>query len=226
MLRNYARSNRYFPPCALFLMWVMFQYSIQPNPILDSLTVTAVLLLFISAWVNYSFFETEDSVQEHITILQIGSVKKYLLCKIAASLLVSFLLSLFAVLYPLLFNKLDGEVTISNLSMGWIAHMEFALLGTAIAALFNSRLVANTGTALGCIIIILIVSLGQGAILHLLPSGWSFIQWLLPPVYPIVQYMANMETYSSLQGLFFFVYPLLYAVILIVVYARLMKNRM
>lgn len=226
LIRNYVRSYRYFPPFAVFLVWVMFLYMVGPNPVLDSFAVTASVLFFISAWINYSFYENEDAVQEMVTILHVRHAGTYLFHRIMASFLISLTLATFAIVYPLLLNRLDGDVSLISIIIGWVVHMEFALLGLSIAALFNSKLVSKPITAITCILIILAGSLGQGTLAQHLPSGWKFIHWLLPPVYPIIEWMMNPAVLTMRKTLLVFGYPLIYAAILIAGYIRIMRYKL
>lgn len=226
LIRNYIRSHQYFLPVTVFLVWVMFLYMVGPNPVLDSFAVTAAVLFFISAWINYSFYENEETVQETITILHVKSIGTYLSHRIAASFLINLFLAGFAIFYPILFNRLVDDITIRSVLIGLLVHIEFALLGQSIAAFFNSRLTANPITAMTCIFMILAGSLGQGAIIQQLPSGWTFFQWLLPPVYPIMEWMMNPASLTVSKALFLFGYPVVYAGILMAGYIRMLKYKL
>ena len=225
LTRDFSRSYRYIPSLFTFLICLCLFYTYAPNPIMGSYAATSVLLLLISSWLAYSFFASQERVQEQITILRLGSAKKYYAGVLCSVFLLTALLALCSILYPIVFDKFDVPATWEHVTVGFVAHLSLAILGIAIAALFNSRLVSKMSYAIGGILALLAISFSQGKLVDILPPGIQWITWVLPPAFPTMDMLMNYEEYSVLGRIGVLVLPFPYSAGLLAICWQWMKRK-
>ncbi|MCG7407260.1 hypothetical protein MH117_07500 [Paenibacillus sp. ACRRX] len=197
LLRQYVRSNRYFPPLAVLGLCLMMLYSMQPNPVLDSYAASAVMLFFISAWFCYGFGHTEHPYQEMISIVHIKNPNLYFLSKLIAASVLIGISCLFVVLLPVLMQVFDRPVTWKDMLLGLIGHLELAILAACITACFQSKGVGKRSVVLGGLVLTLILSLCQGAFLHNFPDWLLPLSWFIPPAYHVMDVLMNAGKRSN-----------------------------
>lgn len=211
LLRNYTRSHRYFPPFAACLFIVMMNYSVKPNPVMETYGNTGIFIYVIAAWVAYQMFVGENQVQEQLSILHLGSFVRYQWGKIAASLLIMTGLSLFTVLYPIVFDKFNEPVALPRFLYAWLIHMELAGLGIAIAYLWSSALRVKMSTAIAGILLLIALSSAQGSVAEALPAMVKPLLWLLPPAHSSLSLFMKDAALSIYDKAWYALWPLLYS---------------
>lgn len=225
LIRDFSRSHRYIPSLLTFVIFIGLFYTYAPNPIMGSYAATSVLLFLIASWLAYGFFASQEQVQEQITILRLGSAKKYYAGVLCSVVLLVVLLDLYSILYPIIFNKFDKPATWEHVTVAFAAHFGLALLGTSFAALFNSRLEAKMGHAIGGILALIAISFSQGKLGELLPPGIQWMTWLLPPAFPAMDMLMNYEKYSVLGRIGVLLLPFLYSAGLLAICWQRMKRQ-
>ncbi|WP_374017144.1 hypothetical protein ABU162_23595 [Paenibacillus thiaminolyticus] len=210
LLRNYTRSHRYFPPFGACLFAVMMNYSVKPNPVMETYGNTGIFIYVIAAWVAYPLFVGENPVQEQLSILHLGSFARYQWGKIAACLLIMTGLSLFTVLYPIVFDKFNESVGLPRFLYAWLVHMELAGLGIAIAYLWSSALWVKTSTAIAGILLLIALSSAQGTVAEALPALLKPLLWLLPPAHSSLSLFMRDAALSVNEKIWHTMWPLIY----------------
>jgi hypothetical protein len=183
----YLRSYRYFPPVATYLIFIIVFYTYRPNPAIDSYTVTATALYYIIAWLSLGFFAIEHSVQQQLTLIHSKSYLRNFFAKIATLFLIAMGLTLFSFLYPIVFNLLDEPLTIKVALFSLLHHLIVALLGIALASLFQRDLVKSVITSIGGLTLVLVGSLVYIAFTPFIPKQADFLFYLFPPAYKMVE---------------------------------------
>ncbi|MDP4093226.1 MAG: hypothetical protein Q8920_07680 [Bacillota bacterium] len=230
MFRDYLRSYKYIVPILLFIVFLLGIYVDQPVDVLGSYIITSIFVYFISAWLALGFLDTEDNVQQQLTILHSGNQSIYYLCKIVFVWVITLLLSLIAVVYPILIHAFMRPIDSTDLLLGFLSHVTLGLLGTSIGCLFNTRLIRDRRLALLGLYLVIIISIIQGTLISAVPF-LKYIIYLLPPVYFT---MNNISTASNLKPidlssnidiLLYFGIIFLYLIALIFIFIKLMKKK-
>ncbi len=159
-------------------------------------------------------------------MIHMRSVPRYYVGMLVSVLAVVFAFAVFALAYPIVFNKLVRMPTPAEIVVGLLAHMGMACLGSVIACFFNQRFVPRPFFAIGGLLGVAILSFSQGALAQQLGEQFQWIEWALPPAFQLLDLMMNYGSYSSGSTIGSIVLPFLYAAVLAAIFVRLMKRRL
>ncbi|ULO09954.1 hypothetical protein H1230_14990 [Paenibacillus sp. 19GGS1-52] len=221
LLRSYTRSQRYFAPFAGLVIAVLVLYSYKPNPVMNSYAATAVLLFIGCAWMGLSFLNHEHSVQAQITIVHLRSARKYTAGRLITLALLTLLLDLLIVIYPLVSDRFDEPAGGYRILVALVGHGLLGMLGIAIALYLQASWVKKSSHALGILLAIIAISIGATKISSLLPAQWQLLTLLLPPVSPMMDTLMNADTLPISDVLLSFVHVFLYTAVLVALYLYL-----
>ncbi|WP_077300819.1 hypothetical protein [Virgibacillus pantothenticus] len=178
----YIKSYNFVAPMSIFIMILVVNYSIYPNPVLASYGATAIYLYIIAAWISLRFFHTEDIVQQQVTILHAGNDKKYFCSMYLAAGCIVALLAFVSIFYPLVFGMFSKQVTLQELGIGFATHCLLGMVAITLSGVFSRAIIAkkiNSWLGLSFMLIVSIASLGLE---QLIPGYWKYILFILPPV--------------------------------------------
>ncbi|BBI36045.1 hypothetical protein [Cohnella abietis] len=225
-LKYYFRSHKYIAPLIIYVLSIIFIYSIVPNPVMPSYSLTATLLFVISVWIGHGYIDVEDEVQQLITALHMGSVRKYYLSKIVVLFGVLTVLAIVTVLYPIVFNKFVRAPTLSEGISGCLSHILLSFMGASLAFLFTSKTVKKLSYAVAGLFVVVVLCLAGAGIVKLVPPEIAFLGWLLPPVYRIMDVLNNYETSKSYEMVWSLLATFVYSAVLFVIFIRQMEKRL
>ncbi|MGX4668959.1 ABC transporter permease [Cerasibacillus sp. JNUCC 74] len=188
-LRDYLKSYNYVAPFSVFIIMLIVNYAFYPNPVLASYGVTAIYLYILTAWVTVTFFHTEDSIQEGITIIHTGSENKFFVSKYLSLLFITIVFAVISVVYPVVFGMFSEQVTIESLTIGFLTHLLLGVLAISIGALFTRNIVETKSNQWLGIILVLVVSISSLGIQQLLPPSWEYLLLLIPPISEVIVQM-------------------------------------
>lgn len=191
ILHEYYRSNRYFPLLAIFILVIFISYSYKPNPIISSYSVTALSMFFISALLCVSVFSTETPVQKNVTLIHTGSVPLYYLSKLLSVWFISFVLVLFAFLYPIILGIFGESITLLVSLFALMNHLLLATLGICVGCFFTKEFMKSSINAIGGLWLVLLLSVPFDSLTEKLPDLVRPILWILPP---------SVHTITTLEG--------------------------
>lgn len=224
-LHNYFRSHKYFPPISTFIILIFVFYSYKPNPIIDSYAVTAIILYIISAWLCISVLSLDSSVERQLMILHVGGENRYYLSKLISVLLISLLLTLYAFLYPVIFDMFNGSVGFTIGLVSIINHVFLSVLGICIASLFSKIITENAINSYGGLALVIILSLASIGLYHTLPSYFKNIVWIIPPATSTQTPLINWNGENIWEvSLFPFIWMIIYSSVLLFLFLRLAKK--
>lgn len=225
-LHDYIRSHKYFPPMSTFFVLILVFYTYKPNPIIDSYAVTALFLFVISAWLCLSVLSLDSPVQRQLMILHLGSSYRYYLAKLLSIGLIAVLLTVFAFLYPIIFNMFSDSVSPAVGFVSFVNHLLLAALGICTAGFFSKVMMENAINAYGGLTLTIILSIAALGIKNALPASFKYIIWLLPPAaitqQPLIQW--ERESLSSISYLPF-LWILIYTGIIMLLFLILVNKR-
>ncbi|WP_128660254.1 hypothetical protein [Paenibacillus sp. 598K] len=221
----FMRSYRYGPPTVVFILGIVFVYSVVPNPVMDSYAFSTVFLFIVSAALCYMVIDIETPNQEAVTMLHSGSIRKLYLAKLLYSWLYSLPLALVAVLYPAVLQRFDRNPSLEELSLSFLYHVASSWLGVAIACWFGSKFVRARVVSFILLSVLVVVAIAAQGIENLLPDGIKKAVVLLPPLHRTVQVFLNYETATMYHKLSAIGASLLYGTILSVLFLFVLHKR-
>ncbi|GEN88739.1 hypothetical protein MKY30_23190 [Oceanobacillus sp. FSL W8-0428] len=225
-LHDYVRSHKYFPPISTFFVLILVFYTYKPNPIIDSYAITALFLFVISAWLCLSVLSLDSPVQRQLMILHLGSSYRYYLAKLLTVALIAALLTVFAFLYPIIFNMFSDSVSPAVGFISFVNHLLLAVLGIGVAGFFSKMMMESAINAYGGLVLTIILSIAAPGIENILPASFKYIVWLLPPATitqrPLIQWKGE-----SLSGISYlpFLWIMIYAGIILLLFLILANRR-
>ena len=212
MLRSYSTSQRYFAPVAAVIISVLFLYTYKPNPVMNSYAATAVMLFVGCAWMGLSFLNHEQAVQRQVAVVHLRSAVKHSLGGMLALSLLTLVLSLLIVVYPVATGNFKESAGVYRMALAFAGHMSLGLLGISISLYLQASWVPKTSYAIGILLAILILSIGGTKLAELIPG--PFVPLLLPPVAPVMDALMNADKLSGLTVLGTFGHTLVYIMLL------------
>ncbi|OAB35988.1 hypothetical protein [Paenibacillus glacialis] len=225
LLRNYNRSYRFIPPLFTYLIFIGMFYTYKPNPVMGSFAVTSVLSFIVTAWICYSFMQSESPVQEEITLLHLRNPAKYYIGLLIAIVLMSLILLIVAMAYPIVGDYFDRPVGSEDILVGLLSHLGLSFLGIAIAVFFTGKFVSRPSVSIGGILIVITLSFCQGAISSQLSPSLEWLTWILPPTFHSMNLLMNYERYSGAEIVWLLMVPFIYSFIILTIYIQCMRRK-
>ncbi|AIQ47669.1 hypothetical protein R70723_18540 [Paenibacillus sp. FSL R7-0273] len=198
MLKSYSTSQRYFAPVAAIIIFVLFLYTYKPNPVMSSYAATGIILFIGCAWLGISFLNHEQAVQRQVTIVQLRSSVKYSLGGILTLAVLTSVLAMLAVMYPVLTGSFAEPAGIYRIALAFAGHLLLGMLGVSLSLFLQTSWVPKASYATGLLLIILILSVSGLKLADLIPG--PLVPLLLPPAALLMDAMMHAEE-RSLPGL-------------------------
>lgn len=224
-LQDYIRSHKYFPPISTYIILIFVFYTYTPNPIMDSYAVTGLILYVISSWLCVSLLSLDHPVQKQVMILHIKNSTRYYVSKLISVWFISLSLTVYAFLYPIIFNMFNEPVTITIGLVSLVNHIFLATLGICVASLFNRSLMGSPINSTGGLALTLTISVAALGIYEVLPATLKNVVWIIPPAINTQSLLMNWsgERITDLS-LFPFVWILVYSLLILLVFLKLSKR--
>ncbi|MHA7965493.1 hypothetical protein ACX93W_15275 [Paenibacillus sp. CAU 1782] len=223
--KSFMTSYRYAPPMFVYLLGIIFVYSVVPNPVMGSYAFSASFLFVVSIALGAAVIDLEKANQELITTMHAGGLSKLNVAKVLYSWCFLLPLGCFAVAYPALLNKFDRAPTIEELLMATGYHAAAAWLGISIACWFTVKLFASRVQSLMLLAAVIACSLGAKGLENVLPQGWSAVLHVLPPIRHSIYAMINYDSVSWAVKLWAMIGCLLYGLVSALLFTVLMNKR-
>ncbi|WP_010094289.1 hypothetical protein [Ornithinibacillus scapharcae] len=225
-MRDFLRSQKYFPPLSTFILLMVVFYSYKPNPVIDSYAVTSLMMYVISAWLCTSFLALDSPVQRQLMILHAGGKNHYYIGKFMAIAITSTIFTLFAFMYPIIFGMFQENVSLSVGFISLMNHFMLSLLGIGVASLFSRIFMNSTVNSYGGLALTITISFTTIGLYEVLPTMFKNLVWVIPPAImtqkPLMNW--NGQTLSNIEW-FPFVWILIYASLLISIFFILVKRK-
>lgn len=222
---RFMKSYRYAAPTVIYVLGIIFVYSVVPNPVMESYAFSAAFLFVAVIAIGAAVIDLEGANQEMVTTLHAGSLGKLYLAKLLYSWCFALPLGGFAVVYPAMFGKFDRFPLPDEWVMAIGVHAAAAWLGVSLACwftvkLFRSRLISLLGLS-----VVAVCALSSFGIGKLLPKGWAAASFLLPPMGHTIAAMIDYGNASVMAILSAVGSPLLYGAISMLLFMTVMIRR-
>ncbi|WP_404458942.1 hypothetical protein [Oceanobacillus kapialis] len=225
LFKDYLRSFLYVPPVTIFFLWTFVAYTYVPNPVFSSYAVSCAVLYFITAWITVTLINKEDTTQLHITTVHARSIIAVLIGKLLVVLFVVSCLTVLAVFYPILIGAFNRSVTIWDVMVAILVHVLISLLSIAVSLYFTKIWNKRTLSTWLLLVLILVISLAKGRIVNGLPDSLSFISWIIPPSFTIMEMLSEDTVLLNASLLFNTLYIVSYVVFLFGIFFVLLRKR-
>ncbi|MTW86899.1 hypothetical protein F3157_14700 [Virgibacillus dakarensis] len=224
-MQDYIRSYQFVPPVCLFLLWTIVSYTYTPNPVLSSYGVSCAVLYFISAWMSVTIMQTTDSVQLQITIVNAKSVIKIFSSMILSVLVIISMLSAFAIFYPIMIGAFDRPVTLQDIFIAACSHLLISMLSISITIYLSWMTRVKTVSSWLLLVLVLLISLVKGGLVGVLPQFMSYITWVIPPAFSIVDLLGDDSLLINARLLLEWMYVLIYSGVLFFLFVMRIRKR-
>lgn len=189
---KFLKSYIFIPPIFIYLLCLISIYIYKDVPVLSSYGSTSIVLFLIMTWLTIINFKHDTINERYILYIQLRSKNNYLKLKVLYLFLVSCLLILLSLFYPLLIQVFNKDVTLNLIFIGLISHILMGLFGILLGAFVTNTKIASKNFNWLLTILIIIVTLTK----DLLIEQFSFLQWILwtlPPISSIL-YLLNKDS--------------------------------
>ncbi|MCZ8539386.1 ABC transporter permease [Psychrobacillus psychrodurans] len=209
-------------------MILIINYTFIPNPILDSYSFTSLVLFFIMGWVTITILHAEDQGLQQLTILHAKNKSGYYLALVINCAFVGLILSIVAVVYPIVFHVFKPGLLTIHIVIGFLAHFSLVILSIALSLFFTRELVKSNVNSWWGVISILVVSLAL-AVAKADILKVKILTWILPPLRYSLEIMSVGDKFTSVPVLVYaqfawiFIYSLILITIFIVVVSKSRK---
>ncbi len=230
IFRDYIRSYKYIVPILIFACFLLGIYAIRPNDVTYSYVISSAVIYMLAAWLTLGLLNTEDTVAQQVTILHCKSQTIYYVCKLLFVWIFTMILSVLAIIYPIIINTFDRQVNLTDIMLAIISHSLLSLLGIAVAAIFNQRFINDRRLSILALYMVIILSLIQGKLTEIIPF-LKYPLFILPPVFYSLDRMGSTSNYSMVSSsgipsvLASFAIILLYSLLLIFIYIKASRKK-
>lgn len=157
--------------------------------------------------------------------LHIGSWNRYYMPKLISVGLLSIMLTVYAFVYPIIFNMFNEPVTPTIGLVSLVNHIFLAILGISVASLFSKAIMESAVNSFGGLALIIVVSMAAIGIYDVLPSSIKNIVWIIPPAASTQAPLTNWDSESILDlSMFPFIWVIIYALVLLYLFLKLAKR--
>ena len=222
---HYVRTYKYLGPMLLFGIALFFIYSVVPNPVMPSYSLTATLTFLVASWLGFGYVDAEDETQQMIGTLHAGGQTKYYAARAAVIAVWIACLAVIAVAYPILFGKFDRRPETAEALISLSGHAGLGMLGAAVSYLFTCKLVRKLSYAVIGLLLVAAVSLAAGGISDALPDPLTGLVWLLPPVFPLMDAFNRYGEMTNGYQSIVLATPWLYSAALFGLFLKLMYRK-
>lgn len=221
-LQMYIRKYKFLAPAVCFILFLFINYSVAPNPIRSSFGSTMILNFLMVPWFTLSFLRSQSNSHQVINSLHMKSKTKFLISSYISLLLLSILLSLTAVLYPLLIGAFDLAPSVGVILFALFSHFVISFLAATIALLFSKIVMRNPGTSWPGLILVLALLLAVASAER--DSLFYFLNYILPPVSMLIS-TVNEGVFSTTKMTAVYLLSIFYLLILMAISISIFKKK-
>ncbi|WP_052343681.1 hypothetical protein [Bacillus massiliigorillae] len=181
-LKNYIRSLIFIPPVVLYICWVGILYAYSTLDVLNSYANSAVVLYVILTWISMNIFRLEEETEKHILLVHLRQKEYFLYGKWITCIVMMIPLVLTAHFYPILTNSFQAELISSDHILSIYSHVGLGVLGVITGSFFGGTNITRTRYVWLLSALTVTASFAHSQIVELLPNGFSWLLWVLPPL--------------------------------------------
>ena len=181
-IKNYIRSLLFIPPVALYMAWIIVQYSYRNVEVMSSYSNTAIVLVVIATWISMNVFRIEEKTEKHILLVQLPRREQFLYGKWITCLLFTLPLVFLAHFYPILTDSFNRPLVVTDYILSFYAHIGLAGLGVLTGSFFCGTKVKDSYYVWLLTALTVTSSFAYPLLIEALPNFISWVLWILPPL--------------------------------------------
>lgn len=221
----FMRSYRYGPPTFVFILGIIFVYSVVPNPVMESYAFSTSFLFIVSCVLCYAIIDIETPNQESVTILHSGSFFILYLSKLLYSWIFTIPLALYAVLFPAIFHKFDRNPSFEELFMSFLYHLSITWLGVSLACWFSSKFIRSRLSSFLMLSLLIVITFSVSPLENLLPERLKYAIFLLPPLDKTINVLSYYDDATPFLKMSAIGAPLFYGIIIGALFLFVLNKR-
>lgn len=223
-LQMYMRKYKFVPPAGCYVLFLCLNYSIAPNPVWSSFGSTMVLNFLLMAWFTLSFMQSQSKAQQVISSLHMKNTTKFYVSHYLFLLVLSLLLSLSAVCFPMLIGAFDQTIGINVFLFALFNHAVITFLSATIAMLFSKNLMRKPSNSWLGVVLTLVVLLAIASIET--NSPFSVLSYILPPIGLLLHMMnEGMASIMKLSTIIVYLLSIFYSMALMIIGISIVKKK-
>jgi len=181
-LKNYMRSLFFIPPVALYFIWVFILYAYSSMNPLNSYANSAIVLYFIMTWITMNVFRIDEEAEKHILLVHLSQKEHYLYGKWLTCVVMMLPLLVIAHFYPIITNSFTEALTPIDHVLSFYCHIGLGGLGILVGSFFAGTSITKKRYVWLLTTLTVTLSFAHSRLTEILPSGFSLVLWILPPV--------------------------------------------
>lgn len=199
--KQYVLSAKYVVP--FIGLFVVFQvmYSVMPIDIVSNFALMSLILFIIMVGVGMTCQAIEPGVSEQIIILRIQSERKYYIGQVLFFAVLSGLVTLLSLCYPVIDHFLNGKMLFMrniqppDIIGGFLLMFACSFVGCMMGEIFSPRVIRKRETGIILTIICALISVVRIGIVAEAPI-MRYILWIVPPVSDVVGWFMSDEYFQ------------------------------
>lgn len=225
-----SRSTRYLAPFILLLVLLYNMYYAIPVQLVSSFSVSAFAVFVLMSWIGYTYANDEDEVTTQILMLRVNNDRLYYLADVLLQFMISVLISIITVGFPLVQNMLHGfgmykrPVTLLDVVAAFLLTLAAAFLGACTGMLFSHRIFRDAKLNMALAVLFVTLAIAKSGVVKLFPAS-RYLLWILPPVSDTIVMNTQSDYYTPIlvvSGVFIM---LVYSIVLAILRAWLLSRR-
>ena len=199
--KQYVLSAKYVVPfIGLFAVFGVM-YSVTPIAVVSNFAVMSLVLFMFMVGIGMTCQEIEPEVSEQIIILRMQSARKYYIGQVLFSGILSGVVTVFTLCYPILFHYRHGKmlftrnIQASDITGGLLLMFACSFVGCMVGGIFSPRIIRERKAGTALTIICALVSLVKIGIADEFPVS-KYILWIMPPVSDMVRWFMTEEYFQ------------------------------
>lgn len=228
--KQYVLSAKYVVPfIGLFAVFGVM-YSVTPIAVVSNFAVMSLVLFMFMVGIGMTCQEIEPEVSEQIIILRMQSARKYYIGQVLFSGILSGVVTVFTLCYPILFHYWHGKmlftrnIQASDITGGLLLMFACSFVGCMVGGIFSPRIIRERKAGTALTIICALVSLVKIGIADEFPVS-KYILWIMPPVSDMVRWFMTEEYFQPGKVIEAFFILMAYGSVLAVIKVELSRIR-
>lgn len=227
--KQYIMSAKWVMPLIVLLGVLGMMYSIAPVKIVDSFSMTGIVLFVIMVWIGKLTQGVEPEVSQQVMILRLKSERKYYLCNIIFVMCICIVVTIISMLVPLLIHVWSGNALLSrqliwsDIIGGGLIMFACAFTGGMLGDLFHIRVIRNKNAGIGLTFFITLLAVCRNGIVVDFALT-KYILWVVPPISDVISWFTRDSYYNIGEVIKGVVLLLIYGVVLAIVKVELLRK--
>lgn len=227
--KQYIMSAKWVMPLIVLLGFVCMMYSMPPVGIVDSFSVTGMVLFAVMVWIGKSMQGLEPEVSEQVMILRLKSERKYYFCHVIFMICVCVAVTGICILVPVAIQILRGNRLLirqfvwSDFVGGGLLMFACSFVGGMLGELFHVRVLKDKNAGIGLTFFIALLAVCRNGVIADF-AIMKYIFWLIPPISDVVSWFTNANYYNMGEVIKGIILLLIYGVMMAVVEVELLRR--